>query len=169
MAASGGASLPTGRGQNLLGLAAFLLICFAVAALGSWLTVPALPGWYANLNRPTWTPPNQVFAPVWSILYALMAVAAWLVWRQRERTRIRVALTLFGVQLACNAAWSWLFFDLKRPGLAFIDIVLLWLAILATLVTFLRVRRTAGLLLVPYLLWVSYAAALNFSLWRLNS
>jgi benzodiazapine receptor len=139
-----------------------------VAGLGSYWTIPALPGWYASLNRPSWTPPNQVFAPVWSTLYALMAVAAWLVWRQRSQTHTRIALTLFGMQLALNTAWSWLFFDRKQPGLAFVEVVLLWLAILATVLAFLRVRRVAGLLLVPYLRWVSYASALNFRLWQLN-
>jgi benzodiazapine receptor len=153
-------------GRNVLALGAFLLICLTTAGLGSLLTLPAIPGWYASLEKPAWTPPNAVFSPVWTTLFVMMAVAAWLVWRAGSPRAL--PLTLFGMQLVLNAGWSGLFFALRSPGLAFAEILLLWAAILATLVAFWRVRPAAGLLLVPYLLWVSYAVALNFAIWRMN-
>jgi len=128
------------------------------------------PGeWYEALNKPTWTPPNGVFGPVWTALYAMMAVAAWLVWRQGGFVHQRRALTWFVTQLALNAAWTPLFFGLQRPGIAFVEIVFLWGAIVMTTVAFHRVSRVAAWLLAPYLAWVSFAAVLNFFLWRLNS
>ena len=144
------------------GLAGWLVLCFGAAAVGARFRPGA---WYAGLHKPAWNPPNRLFAPVWTLLYAVMAVAAWLVWRDVGLSR---EVALFVVQLALNAAWTWLFFGLKRPGLAFADIVALWLAILATLVAFWSVRPLAALLLVPYLAWVTFAAALNGALWRLN-
>lgn len=123
---------------------------------------------YAKLVRPDWAPPASVFGPVWTVLYLLMGVAAWLVWRVGGFQAARFALTLFLVQLALNALWSWLFFGWHRGALAFADIVLLWLAILATLVAFWRISLLAGVLLVPYFLWVSFAAALNYSIWQRN-
>jgi benzodiazapine receptor len=143
-------------------------LCLGVAWVGSWVTRPAIPGWYAGLVKPSWTPPSWVFGPVWISLYILMGVAAWLVWRRGGFTAATLPLALFLVQLALNALWSPLFFGLKMPGVALADIVLLWLAILATLVSFWGVSATAGWFLVPYLLWVSYAAALNFAIWRAN-
>lgn len=147
-------------------LVIFLVACFAVAALGSLATSPEIPGWYATLSKPSWTPPSWLFGPVWTTLYAMMAVAAWLVWR---RDGWGGAITFFIVQLVLNLAWSFIFFKFHSPGLAFIEIVLLWTAIVATTVKFAGVAQTAALLLVPYLLWVTFAAALNFSIWRLNS
>ena len=148
-----------------LALAGWLLLCFAAASLGGIFG----PGeWYASLNKPSWNPPGWLFGPVWTTLYAMMAVAAWLVWRRGGFARQGRALTFFLVQLALNAAWTPLFFGLQRPGLAFAEIVLLWLAIAATIYAFRPVSRVALWLLVPYLAWVSFAAALNFTLWRLN-
>jgi len=148
-----------------LALAGWLVLCFAAASLGGLF----LPGeWYASLKKPSWNPPGWVFGPVWSTLYAMMAVAAWLVWRRGGWAARRRPLTLFLVQLPCNAAWTPLFFGWHRPGLAFVDIVLLWLAIVATVVAFRPVSRAAAWLLAPYLAWVSFAAVLNFTLWRLN-
>lgn len=127
------------------------------------------PGtWYAGLAKPAWTPPGWVFAPVWTILYLLMAVAAWLVtlngeWRQR-----RLPLALFILQLAVNAAWSWLFFGLQRPGWALLNILMLWGLVSVTVVLFLNTRRVAGILLLPYWGWLTLAAALNAAIWRLN-
>ncbi|MCX8090813.1 MAG: tryptophan-rich sensory protein [Verrucomicrobiae bacterium] len=138
---------------------------FAAATFGGFFS----PGeWYASLQKPSWTPPPWVFGPVWTVLYTMMAVAAWLVWRQGGFAAQRRPLGLFVIQLALNASWTPLFFGLRRPDLAFAEIVLLWVAIAATLAAFRRVSVTAAWLLVPYLAWVSFAAALNFALWRLN-
>ncbi len=128
-----------------------------------------MPGeWYASLRRPSWNPPGWVFGPVWTALYAMMALAAWLVWKRGGFIQQRTALRLFLLQLALNAAWTPLFFGLHWPSVAFAEIVLLWLAIAATLAAFRRASRPAAWLLVPYLAWVSFAAFLNFTLWRLN-
>jgi tryptophan-rich sensory protein len=151
-----------------LGLTGFLGLCSAVALLGSWFTTPVLDEWYATLRKPTWTPPNWIFGPVWSALYVSMAVAAWLVWRKRQSVAVVVPLSLFMVQLALNLGWSGVFFGLQNPGAACIEIVILWAAIVATLVAFWRVRATAGWLLVPYLGWVTFAVTLNFAIWQLN-
>jgi translocator protein len=147
------------------GLALWLVLCFGAAAFGSQFS----PGeWYAELAKPAWTPPGWLFGPVWSVLYAMMGIAAWLIWKDAGFSGARVALGLFVFQLVLNAAWSWLFFGLQEPGLALVDIGLLWAAILATAVAFRHHRPLAAGLLVPYLLWVSFAAALNFEIWRLN-
>jgi benzodiazapine receptor len=148
-----------------IGLAFWLTVTFSAAWIGSWFQ----PGeWYAALVKPALTPPAWIFGPVWILLYAMMAIAAWLVWRIHGLTGALGPLGLFVAQLALNALWSYLFFGLQRPGLAFLDIVALWLAILATLVAFWRAYPVAGLLLLPYLLWVSFATYLNFQFWRLN-
>lgn len=157
------------RMKQTIGLIILLALCFAAAALGSAATYPRIDDWYAALAKPSWTPPNWVFGPVWTVLYIAMALAAWLVWRQRGWAGARLPLLLFGVQLGLNVAWSWLFFGLRSPGLGFADIILLWIAIAATLVAFWRRSRIAGLLFVPYLAWVTFATALNFSIWRMNA
>ena len=154
--------------MQTLGLLIWLLITAAAAALGSIASVQAAE-FYRQLMRPDWAPPGWLFGPVWALLYVLMAVAAWLVWREREAKATRLALSLYVVQLAANALWSWLFFAWHRGLLAFADIVLLWTLILATLVTFWRIRPLAGALLIPYLLWVSFATALNLRIWQLNA
>lgn len=151
-----------------LGLFLFIAICLLVEGLAGAMTASAIPGWYAGLKKPSWTPPAWVFGPVWTFLYLTMAVAAWLVWSKLGLPGASTPLILFGVQLIFNFAWSWIFFGLHLPGIAFLDIVLLWLAILATLIAFWRVTPAAGWLLVPYLTWVSYAATLNFAIWRSN-
>jgi translocator protein len=144
----------------------WILLCFAAPALSA----PFGPGaWYAGINKPTWNPPNWIFGPVWTFLYISMAIAAWRVWLRggfREQSR---PLTLFLVQLLLNAAWTPLFFGLHWLGVAFVEIVLLWLFILLTLLAFRKVDTVAAVLLAPYLAWVSFAAFLNFTLWRLNS
>jgi translocator protein len=157
--------MPDARKYTWLALIFLIVICFAVAGLGGLTTTPSIPNWYAELSKPLWTPPGWLFGPVWSVLYLGMAVAAWLVWRQGNAI---VPLILFGVQLVFNAAWSWLFFGLHNPGAAFVDIVLLLAAITATTAVFWRRSLVAGLLFVPYLAWVSFAAVLNFAIWRLN-
>lgn len=154
--------------RNLLVLAAFLLTVYAVSALGALSTAPGVKDWYPGIEKPDWTPPSWLFGPVWTILYTMMALAAWLVWRCHETTRCQAALTAFAVQLFLNALWSPLFFGLHRIDLAAFDILALWLAILITIGLFFRVRPAAAWLLVPYLLWCTYAAALNIAIWRLN-
>jgi len=148
-----------------LALCLWVVLCFATAVPAAWFP-PA--EWYLALDKPDWHPPSWVFGPVWSTLYVMMAVAAWLVWRRGGFAGQRRALGLFLVQLALNAAWSPLFFGLKRPDIAFAEILLLWLAIAFTLHAFWRVHRPAAWLLVPYIAWVSFAAFLNGTLWRLN-
>jgi tryptophan-rich sensory protein len=155
--------------RQWLGLMVLLGVCFAAAGIGSLLTNPALEGWYASLRKPSWNPPNWVFGPVWSMLYLSMAIAAWLVWRKQGLAGAAVPLALFAVQLILNCAWSGFFFALRSPWLAFAEILLLWGAILATIISFGRVMPVAGWLLLPYLAWVSFAAALNLTLARLNS
>jgi len=127
------------------------------------------PGaWHAAIVKPPWNPPNWLFAPVWILLYALMGIAAWLVWRGVEAPGRRTALGLFLVQLVLNGAWSWLFFGRHAIGPALFEITLLWLAILATLLAVRRISKTAAWLLAPYLAWVTFATALTFAVWRLN-
>lgn len=163
-------SIPATRSpvRDLTALAASLALCFAVAALGGYWTVLGLGPWYEGLRKPSWTPPNWVFGPVWTVLYASMAVAAWLVWRRQGLSQARLPLGLFGLQLALNLAWSGLFFALRRPGLAFGEVLMLWATILATLLAFGRISRVAGWLLAPYLAWVTFAAALDLAIWGLN-
>lgn len=156
-------------GWSLIGLAMWIGMCFGAALLGSMFTTPSVPTWYAGLVKPSWTPPNWVFGPVWSALYLMMAVAVWLVWRRGGFATAAIPLTLFLVQLALNAAWSILFFGFRMPGLAFAEIVLLWFAILVTLIMFWRSNPIAGFLLLPYILWTSFAGALNLALWQLNA
>ena len=151
-----------------VGLLLWVAVCFGVAGVASLFTSPEIGGWYAQLRKPAWTPPNWLFGPVWTALYLSMAVAAWLVWRGRGFAAARLPLSLFASQLALNGLWSILFFGLHRAGAAFAEILLLWCAIAAALVSFRRVSPPAGALMLPYLLWVTYAAALNFSVWRMN-
>ena len=156
---------PPGPTAQTISFVVWLLVCFSAPALGAF----AMPGeWYATLKKPSWNPPGWVFGPVWTLLYTLMAVAAWLVWRQGGLRAQRRPLSLFLAQLLFNALWTPLFFGLHQPGLAFADIVLLWLALLGTVITFWKVRALAGALLLPYLAWVTFAAVLNFTLWQLN-
>lgn len=151
--------------HDLSALAAALVVCFGAAALGARF----LPGpWYQAIAKPAWTPPAAVFGPVWTVLYAVMAVAAWRVWRRAGLAAGAGALALFGVQLTLNAAWSWLFFGLHRPGWAVVEILLLWAAIAATAIAFRRHDAIAAVLLLPYLGWVGFAAVLNVAIWTLN-
>ena len=158
--------LPASR--QALGFAGWLLVTFNAAAIGAAASVNAA-NFYSDLVRPEWAPPSSVFGPVWTALYLLMAIAAWLVWRVDGFRAARSALTLFLIQLALNALWSWLFFGWHRGALAFADVLLLWVFIVATLIAFWRARPLAGALLVPYLAWVSFAAALNYAVWQLNT
>lgn len=154
--------------QLLAGLAAWLVVAFAAAAIGAVASVQAA-SFYSQLVRPDWAPPPGVFGPVWSVLYALMGVAAWLVWREPKEARHTTPLTLFVAQLAVNALWSWLFFAWHMGAAAFADVLLLLALIAATIVAFWRVRPLAGILLLPYFAWVAFAGALTWSVWRGNS
>ena len=156
------------RAKSLLAAVFFVAVSFAAAGVGQ-LAGPAGGGaWYRQLDKPAFTPPSWVFGPVWTALYLTMGVAAWLVWRRRGSADTRLPLGLFGVQLALNAAWSILFFGLQQIGLALFEIVILWFAILATLLLFWRLDRVAGALLLPYLAWLTFAGALNLTLWRMH-
>lgn len=155
------------KGRQIIGLVAWLAVCYFVAAIGSVATIQA-GSFYTRLVRPEWAPPSGLFGPVWTILYALIGISAWLVWRIGGFRASRTALTLFLVQLAANAFWSWLFFAWHSGVLSFADIVLLWVLIIATLIVFWRISPLAGTLLIPYLIWVSFASVLNYSVWQLN-
>ncbi|MDH3444131.1 MAG: tryptophan-rich sensory protein [Deltaproteobacteria bacterium] len=159
--------LSLSKQKQILGLVGWLVASFAASAVGAVASIQA-KSFYSQLAQPDWAPPPEVFGPVWTVLYALMGIAAWLVWRSGGFRANRQALTLFLLQLAFNALWSWLFFAWHRGVLALVDVIVLWTLIAATLVSFWRVRPLAGALLIPYLLWVSFAAALNFCLWQLN-
>lgn len=151
---------------SVIGLASFVAACFLVALTGAFFR----PGeWYEGLNKPSWQPPNWLFAPVWTVLYVMIAVSGWLVWRKAGFAGAGLPLAVYAVQLILNAAWSPIFFGLRRPDLAFIEIILLWASVVATLALFHPIQAVATLLLAPYLAWVSFAAVLNFVVWRLNS
>jgi tryptophan-rich sensory protein len=153
--------------KQIVGLAGWLAITTAAAAIGAVASVEA-GAFYTALELPVWAPPPWLFGPVWTVLYLGIAIAAWLVWRVNGFAAARTALCLFLAQLVLNALWSWLFFGWHLGALAFADILLLWVLIAATLVSFWRIRALAGWILVPYLLWVSFAAVLNYTVWQLN-
>jgi tryptophan-rich sensory protein len=151
-----------------LGLLISIAATSTVSIVGSAITVPEIPDWYAGLAKPSFTPPNWVFGPVWSTLYLMMAVAAWLVWRAGGWLYARAALGVYAGQLALNLLWSILFFGLHRIDLAALEIIVLDFAIVATIALFRRHGHAAAWLLVPYLIWVGYATALTLTVWQLN-
>lgn len=153
--------------KNILGFFGWLAVTFIAAGIGSAASIDAGP-FYLQLARPEWAPPAWVFGPVWTALYFLMAVSAWLIWREGGFGAQRKELTVFLAQLGLNALWSCLFFGWHLGAWAFVDIIALWIGILATLLFFWRVKPLAGALLIPYFIWVSFAAALNYAVWRLN-
>jgi tryptophan-rich sensory protein len=157
------------RVKDVLRLVVCIVVSQLAGGLGAFFTTPAIPTWYASLNKPVFNPPNWVFFPVWTTLYTLMGIAAFLVWRKglHER-RVRIALIVFAVQLILNLAWTIIFFGLYSLFGAVIAIVLLWIAIVVNIVVFWRISKAAGALLIPYILWVSFAALLNVSVWMLN-
>ena len=144
--------------HSWLGLLIFLVVCFAAAGIGGAVTTPKIGTWYATLVKPSWNPPNWIFGPVWSALYCCMAVAGWLVWRQEGLVAAKLPLALFAVQLVLNVLWSCIFFGLEMPAFAFVEVLLLWTAIAATMVTFWPRSMIAGLLFVPYLAWSALPA-----------
>jgi translocator protein len=154
-----------GKLRATASLGGWIVLCFVPAIIGGFF----MPGqWYASINKPAWTPPGWLFGPVWSLLYAMMGLAAWLVWRRGGFAVQKLPLGLFLLQLFLNALWSPLFFGLHNPGLALVEIILLWLAIGATIFAFHRARPLAAWLLVPYWGWVSFATLLNLAIWNLN-
>jgi len=156
------------RTEQLFGLLLFIFACGTVSAFGAVITATSVGDWYQALQKLPFNPPNSVFAPVWTVLYLMIAVAGWLVWRHAGLRGARTALLLYAVQLALNLAWSWLFFGLRAPGAALVGIALLLLASIATAVLFWRVDRLAGLMFVPYCAWLVFAAVLNAAIWQLN-
>lgn len=157
--------MPTSR--HLLGLFAWLLLTFAAAAIGGAASAQA-GTFYQQLSLPAWAPPGWLFAPVWSALYFLMGIAAWLVWKRHGFGAAGTELALYVAQLVANALWTWLFFAWRLAGLAFAEILILWCLVFFMVATFWRIHRLAGALLMPYLAWLSFAAALNYAIWRLN-
>ncbi|HKI02070.1 MAG TPA: TspO/MBR family protein [Thermoanaerobaculia bacterium] len=153
--------------KQILGLLGWLAVSFSAAAIGGLASANA-GDFYRELIRPEWAPPAWLFAPAWTVLYLLMGIAAWLVWREDGFREASTALTLFLIQLAANALWSWLFFVWHLGGFAFGEVLILWLLILCTMIAFWRVRPLAGALLLPYLGWVTFASALTFSVWQRN-
>jgi tryptophan-rich sensory protein len=151
---------------NAICLLLALIICIGGGAASGLATPPG--EWYAALAKPAWTPPGWLFGPAWTLLYTLMAVAVWTVWRRRQQTSVRVPLTLFAVQLALNFAWTPLFFGMHQPGLALAEILVMLAAIVATTVSFARVSPAAAWMMVPYGAWVCFATALNWAIWKLN-
>ncbi len=157
------------KGKNILTIIAALAIPQIAGAIGSLFTFQAIPTWYATIIKPELAPPNWVFGPVWTTLFLLMGLASYLVWKRGwERRDVKIALSVYVVQLALNTIWSILFFGIPSPQLAFYEIVLLWLSIATNIVLFYRISKAAGLMLVPYIAWVSFAGYLNYSIWMLN-
>jgi translocator protein len=156
------------RAEDILGLIASLGLCLGVSGLGGAIAATSVGTWYQTLHKPRFNPPDWLFAPVWTTLYLLMAVAAWFVWRRRRSKDRQAALISFLAQLGLNLAWSLVFFGLRRVDLALAEIGALLLAILTNIVLFARVELRAAVLLIPYLIWVAYATVLNIALWVLN-
>lgn len=146
-----------------------ILICQGAGVVGSLFSLPAIPTWYATLQKPSFNPPNWVFAPVWTLLFLLMGISLYLIWdKGLENKRAKVAIVIFAIQLVLNILWSFLFFGLQSLLYAFIEIIILWLAILLTIISFYKIFKIAAYLLLPYILWVSFASVLNFSILILN-
>ena len=156
--------------SNIVALVIALALPLAVGAVGGFATASSVSTWYPTLTKPAWTPPDWVFGPVWTVLYLMMGLASWLIWRKRteNETQVRGALGWYGLQLGLNLGWSLIFFGLRQIGLALIEIVVLWSTLLITVIKFGRIRRDAAALLLPYLLWTTFASALNAAIWWLN-
>jgi len=161
--------MKSGKTRDIVKLVISLVACQCAGLIGSIFTTPAIPIWYAALEKPPFTPPNWLFAPAWGTLYVLMAIAAFLVWRRGlNQEGVKSALLIFVIQLVLNALWSVVFFGFKSPIAGIVVIVVLWVAILFTILKFFRLSVVAGSLLIPYILWVSFATALNIAIWMLN-
>lgn len=156
------------KGKNILTLLICLTIPLVIGSISGILTADNITTWYVTLNKPSFNPPNYLFGPVWTLLYLLMGVSLYFVWQAPASVDKRNALVIFAIQLALNFVWSFLFFEFKQLGVALVEILLLWACILATILLFSRINKTAAYLQIPYLLWVSFATLLNFSIWQLN-
>jgi tryptophan-rich sensory protein len=155
--------------KEIISLIVAIITCQAAGIVGSIFTASKIPTWYKGLIKPALNPPSWVFGPVWTTLYLLMGIALYIIWKKGLSTEgVKFALTIFAVQLILNALWSIVFFNMENLGLALINIVLMWISILWTIVLFYRLSPTAGLLLIPYILWVSFASYLNYAIWTLN-
>lgn len=155
--------------NNVFKLIIAIVISESAGIIGSLFTAPSIDGWYVGIVKPALNPPAWVFGPVWTTLFVLMGIAAFLIWKKGlNRKDVKIALGIFLVQLILNTLWSIIFFGLRSPGGAFIEVILLWLAILATIIAFAKISKPAAWLLAPYILWVSFAAYLNYSIWILN-
>ena len=154
--------------KSILPFLISILIVFSFGFIGSFFTTSSITNWYAFINKPLFSPPNWIFGPVWTLLYILMGVSAFLIWQKRDNLKTKPALIFYGIQLILNALWSIIFFGMHNPGLALLEIVILWLFILITLIKFYKINKTAGLLFIPYLAWVSFASILNYAIWMLN-
>ncbi len=151
-----------------------LIICISIplviGATSGFFTASGVESWYQTINKPSWNPPNRIFAPVWTSLYIIMGIAIFLVWKANAGKELKkTAVILFAIQLLLNFCWSFIFFYQQQPGWAFVEIIALWLFILLTIFAFAKVNKTAAWLLVPYISWVSFAAILNYTIWKLNS
>jgi benzodiazapine receptor len=153
---------------NFFKLVTSLIICQLAGFLGSLFTAPAIPKWYASLQKPSFTPPGWLFSPVWIFLFVLIGLTLYILWKEYPKRGTKIALVFFSAQLILNLMWSVIFFGLKSPMWAFIEIIILWLAIFLTILKSLKVSKPAGFLLLPYIIWVSFAAVLNYFLWKLN-
>jgi len=154
--------------ESWLSLIPFVVVCFLAAAIGALATNSSVKTWYPQLRLPEWTPPNWLFGPVWTALYLMMALSAWLAWRSSNSGVPRFALILFGIQLVLNALWSVIFFGLRKIGPAFAEVLLLWMMLIATAVAFLPLSLLAAWLLIPYIAWVGFASYLNYRIWQMN-
>lgn len=156
------------RKHTWLSLGVFILLCLAVEVFASYWTNQSVLTWYPLLNKPSWTPPSWVFGPVWTILYVMIAIAGWIIYKAEHSPQRSIALIFYGAQLVLNFLWSFLFFSLRSPILGLIDILLLSFLIILTIISAWRVRPLASILLIPYLIWVMYATTLNAGIWLLN-
>ena len=154
--------------SDWIALIVSIIIAFGAAAVGGLSTSKSIPTWYGGLRKPWFNPPDWVFGPVWAVLYLLMAVAAWLVWSENAVALVLVPLAFYGIQLALNSLWSYIFFARKELSKAFVEIIALWIMILITTVLFWNVSQLAGIMMIPYISWVSVASALNYRVWKLN-
>ncbi len=161
---------PTAKstGRLVIGLIISIIICFSAGGLGSLATSSSITGWYVEINKPTWNPPNWIFGPVWSTLFLMISVSAWLVWKSSGFEKAKLAFGVYAFHLLLNALWSIVFFGMQQMGWAFVEIVALWISIVATIVLFHRHSKLAAWLLIPYILWVSFASFLNYTIWQMN-
>lgn len=154
--------------MKIISIIISIIIAQAAGLIGSVFTASSVQTWYVNLVKPTWTPPSWLFGPVWITLYVFMGIAAYLIWQSRKMPGAKLALYVYGIQLCLNALWSIIFFGLKNPGFAFVEIIILLIFIIITAALFWRINKIAGVLFLPYIVWVSFAAFLNYAIWRLN-